>query len=276
MIVNAQVTPPTNGGRRKVADTRWVRNMAAFAIANGAERYSLFEVRWTVAADCLNPARVLYEGRPEGRAFTHPGAPTIARREHTRYADGFDHDTPMSLLMLTRCRKCEKCLRARANHWYLRAKGELACSERSWFGTLTLRPEEHYLAELRARAECARKSVAFDTLPPWEKFAHLHRANGPELTKWLKRIRKESGATLRYILVAEAHKSGLPHYHVLVHERGHVPVRERTLRLQWTLGHSKFNLVDGDPRSARYVCKYLAKAAEARVRASQHYGLLRS
>jgi len=52
-------------------------------------------------------------------------------------------------------------------------------------------------------------------------------------------------------------------------------IGERVLRRQWTLGFSKFNLVDEkDPRAAHYVCKYLSKTAEARVRASLQYGRL--
>jgi len=249
-------------------------------LVSASERLSIGSYFLDVSGDCLDPGRRTLSGLPPrgfGAWMSNSGTTVSLLRGFGTWAEPmFDRPLPVTLSISARCRKCAACLASRRRLWQARVAAEVRYSERSWFGTLTFRPEEHYLAELRARAECARKSVAFDTLPPWEKFAHLHRANGPDLTKWLKRIRKESGATLRYILVAEAHKTGLPHYHVLVHERGHVPVRERTLRLQWTLGHSKFNLVDGDPRSARYVCKYLAKAAEARVRASKHYGLLRS
>ena len=105
-----------------------------------------------------------------------------------------------------------------------------------------------------------------------QRFASIVAAQTPDVTKWLKRVRKESGAKLRYILVAEAHKSGLPHYHMLVHEQvGGGQVGERTLRKQWAMGFSKWNLVT-DKAPARYVCKYLTKAAAARVRASLNYG----
>lgn len=255
--------------------SRWVRNLAAHALSMGAERYGLLEVRWHCAGNCLLPVRTLFEGRPEGRVFTHFGsAGALPRREFTYYGDGHDYDVGMSLLLMSRCRRCEPCLKARAYSWSERAKWELGHARRTWFGTLTLRPEEHYLAECRARQELIARSVDFDGLRSEDQFKARHNAVGPELTKWLKRVRKESGATLRYLLVAEAHKTGLPHYHLLVHERSGSAVGERTLRRQWTLGHSKFNLVDeGDPRAARYVCKYLAKAAEARVRASIRYGL---
>jgi hypothetical protein len=80
---------------------------------------------------------------------------------------------------------------------------------------------------------------------------------------------------MRFLLVAEAHKTGLPHYHALIHEVDpERPVRSRILRQQWTLGFSQCKLVaQGDEtKSASYVAKYLAKSAAARVRASQGYG----
>lgn len=272
MISNAQLTPRE---ARRVVHTSWARALAAHALQMGAERYGLFEVRWDCSGGCEDPVRVLFEGRPEARPFTHRGARGLHAKAFTFYGDGFDRDQRMSVLMLTRCRRCRVCLRARQFMWSQRAKFELANSARTWFGTLTLRAEEHYLAELRARRDCKAQSTDFDKLSPEAQFKARHRAIAPELTLWLKRVRKESGASARYLLVAEAHKSGLPHYHVLVHEVGESDrIGERVLRRQWKLGHSKFNLVDaGDPRAARYVCKYLSKAAEARVRASLRYGV---
>lgn len=263
-------------GRRRVVHTSWVRKLAAHALAMGADRYGLYEVRWDTSGRCADPVRTYFEGRPEGRAFTHKGAAGLMRTpNYVFYGDGFDRDQIMAVLLLSRCRRCTPCLRARQFAWSQRAKFELGNASRTWFGTLTLTPDQHYLAELRARRELRRQSVDFDKLAPAEQFKARHRAIAPELTKWLKRIRKESGASLRYLLVAEAHESGLPHYHTLVHERSG-RCGERTLRGQWNLGFSKFNLVDaGDPRAAHYVCKYLSKAAEARVRASVRYGVPR-
>lgn len=272
-ISNAQLTPPD---RRRVVHSSWAKQLAHHALQMGAERYGLHEVRWDCSGGCEDPQRVLFEGRPEGRPFTHCGARGIHAREFTYFGDGFDRDQIISVLMYARCRKCRACLRARSYMWSQRAKYELSVASRTWFGTLTLRPEEHYLAELRARRDCLAASNDFDKLSPEAQFKARHRAIAPDLTKWLKRIRKESDALARYLLVAEAHKSGLPHYHILVHEvRESDRIGERTLRRQWTLGFSKFNLVDeGDPRAAHYVCKYLSKTAEARVRASLQYGRL--
>lgn len=146
---------------------------------------------------------------------------------------------------------------------------------RTWFGTLTLRPQEHFAALSRVRNRMAKSGEDFDTLSEEARFSALSGEIGKDITLWLKRVRKESGARLRYLLVSEAHKSGLPHFHCLVHEvSAEGPVAERTLRKQWKLGFAQFKLVaQGDEtKTARYVTKYITKSAITRVRASQGYG----
>lgn len=167
---------------------------------------------------------------------------------------------------------CDCCRRLKAALWTARAEAEVTTGPRNWFGTLTLSPAMHYQIVTRCRVRLRSGGTDFDSLSESEQFAERMTEIGREVTLWLKRIRKESGATLKYLLVAEAHKSGLPHLHVLMHEQeGSVPVRYRTLSTQWKLGFSKFNLVDGK-KAARYVCKYISKDAMARVRASLRYG----
>jgi hypothetical protein len=93
-----------------------------------------------------------------------------------------------------------------------------------------------------------------------------------EITKFLKRLRKESGARLRYMCVAEEHADGDPHWHVLLHEVSG-DVRKRSIQAQWKLGFSAAKLVDtSSGRAAAYPCKYLSKSIAARVRASIRYG----
>jgi hypothetical protein len=138
---------------------------------------------------------------------------------------------------------------------------------------------------IAASLRLAAQGVDFDDLPEAEQFRERHREIGPEITKWLKRVRKNSGASLRYVLVAEPHTGksgkgsganlGLPHYHLLIHEADESsPLRARHMRDSWSLGFSKVILVDQDAelRHAAYVAKYLSKSASARVRASQGYG----
>jgi hypothetical protein len=145
---------------------------------------------------------------------------------------------------------------------------------RTWFGTLTLSAQAQFQMMLQAGARTRRRGSDFQLLTPAAQFTARHQQINRELTLWLKRIRKESGSKFRYILVAEAHKSGLPHYHTLIHECEGKPIRHSMLKKQWKLGFSDFKLVaqDGDTRAAYYVAKYLAKSATARVRASQAYG----
>lgn len=172
-----------------------------------------------------------------------------------------------------RCRKCTGCLAYRRVLWTARAMDEVAAANRTWFGTLTFSPESQFI--IKCRAELAvqrRRREPFSSLRPSEQFVELCRYSNEEVTKFLKRVRKNSGVPLRYLLVSEAHKSGRPHHHVLLHEPGE-PVRKATLEAAWQkLGFSKFKLVDRDRGSAAYVCKYLSKDAQTRVRASQHYG----
>jgi len=227
-------------------------------------------IEWNVAPKCLSPRYVSIEGRGVRwgtSPFVDEPAPQLSY-----HADGMD-DPRCTLDIIVKCRQCEACLKQRASEWSYRAKSEIHASARTWFGTMTLRPQEHYLAQCRAMARLTSRAVRWDELSPAEQFQARHNEISKEITKWLKRIRKESGSRLRYLTVAEAHKSGLPHYHTLIHESFiGSPVGERTLRRQWTLGHSKFNLVEGSVH-AWYVAKYLAKASEARVRASIRYGL---
>lgn len=179
---------------------------------------------------------------------------------------------PITVQLFTRCRRCMWCKNQRAWLWMQRAASECKAAPRTWFVTLTLSPDEQYAASVRARASVTLKGVDFEGLRESEKFEERVKAIGRDLTLWVKRIRKNSGARIRILIVAERHKSGDPHFHALIHETEiDRPVRKSILRESWTLGYSAYKLVD-DPRSAAYVCKYLAKDASTRIRASFRYG----
>lgn len=165
------------------------------------------------------------------------------------------------------CRKCEVCLKKRANLWYFRAKTEIQMSVRTWLLTLTLSPDWHYYCECQAV-----KKYGYWSNTELGRLEQRHNIISAEITRYLKRVRKEAGVTLRFLLVLECHKSGLPHYHLLIHE----PcidecVRKRTLQSQWKWGFSDARLVDTCHAGA-YVAKYLNKSILARVRASIDYG----
>lgn len=271
---NAQVTPA-----RRVVHRSYVFGLMARALAQGGVRRSLAQVDWDVSAGCETPFVIELEGREDAPArYRNPNIydPTVQDivwfRDQFWFKEYVPASWPLTLVIETKCRRCPTCLRHRAAHWRIRAEGEINAAPRTWFGTLTLRPEEQFKAKLRAELRLSGGGTRFIDLSPDQQFSEVHREISRDLTLWLKRVRKESGAKLRYCLVAEAHKSGLPHYHVLVHEvNGSYPVKERTLRKQWIAGYSLFKLVT-DKRASRYVCKYLSKSSLARVRASIDYG----
>lgn len=253
----------------------------------GATRRSLSRFEWDCAGNCHFPHLTEMQSRPSGR---ETWSEAVARPAHPHEFNMFGRWTSRTQLkrvvlgatslagitlqldLWTRCRKCDRCRAQRAALWRMRAIAETSRAPRTWFGTLTLKPEEQLLSRLRAQARLAAEGVDWDTLGQGEQFsAHQSEVSG-ELTKYLKRLRKQTSSPFRYLLVAEQHKSGDPHYHVLIHEVDpDQPIRHAQISGQWKLGFSRFKLID-NANMAGYVCKYLSKSAKARVRASQRYG----
>jgi hypothetical protein len=194
---------------------------------------------------------------------------------------GMEAETPSVGTLRVRCRKCEECLRHRARLWAARARNEIDLSERSWFGTLTLSPENALRTQFAMETAATRQGWCLQELSKSDQFKKLVEQVSPEVTKFLKRIRRASGARLRYLCVAEPHDSaktsderrGVPHWHLLIHENlGRVT--ERQLSCGWRYGWSQFRLVDrADSRTPFYLTKYLTKSeTAARLRASIDYG----
>jgi len=215
---------------------------------------------WDISGSCEKPQTRELHARPL----------IMSGREYLSQRGG---QTPLTMILHTRCRQCATCLRLRSREWRLRAVEEMRDSARTWFGTLTLRPAAQHLMLSQARQRLWSGGTDFDALSPAEQFAERMTEIGKEVTRYLKRVRKESGARVRYLLVAERHKSGFPHLHIMVHEADiDRPVRYATLASQWKLGFVHFKLAH-DTKTAAYVCKYISKALLARVRASLRYGL---
>lgn len=209
---------------------------------------------------CSEPVTIFLTGRPmkKGKAI------------HTVSVDA-PESIPQLVEMQVPCRKCENCLRRRSAHWRMRAIAVVKQSNRTWFGTLTLNPDQHFRVAAACRIAAARNGDDFDMFPPERQFAERHRCISREITLYLKRLRKYSGAEIKFLCVVEAHKTGLPHYHMLVHEVKAAPhVRHKLLTAQWRVGFSQWKLVTED-RQVSYVTKYLAKSMQARVRASIDY-----
>jgi len=229
---------------------------------------------------------------------------------------------PLMIRGTARCRKCEACMRNRAWFWRSRAIAEYATWPVSCFGTLTLRPEEHYRFDAMIETgSVGRPAVRLRDLSATEAFGTRVSAIGTEITNWIKRLRKgdkeHKDCRLRYLIVAEMHNGAQtsdemrhrPHFHVFLHEMkssslfSGSPIRalvdgkdvdwerkwykpekgvwrygaflrdESFVRAQWTLGHTKFQFAESE-KAAWYICKYLTKTLDCRVRSSQLYGLL--
>lgn len=276
LIITAQVTPA-----RRVLHGSYVVGLMDRALAAGGVRRSLTHVHWDASASCETPQVIEFEGRwnPGDRLSVKREGHKVIHHRKVWVDRGVRHEVtplqtppPVCLTMEVRCRRCSTCLRARASVWRQRCRQEIGAAERTWFGTLTLRSEEQFRLAMQAEGRVERGGSRWEELSDSERFRARAAEASRELTLWLKRIRKESEATLRYCLVVEAHKSGDPHWHCLVHEvPGGGSVKERTLRQQWKLGFSKFTLIE-DEGAAGYVAKYLSKSVLARVRASIDYG----
>lgn len=264
MVTLADVNRRRSSGARPTPRTYTaVRGLAAKALANGGARSSPTAFSWNVAGNCESPVHREWSAKPYQRdTFSEIACPkhSIAGTIPT-----------MTVELEVPCRNCQRCLARRASAWRMRAIAETRVWPRTWFGTLTLRPEVAFRTRLAAEVNSAKRAVPLEAESDDRKFAAHVKAIGPEVGKFLKRVRKNTGARIRYLLVAEAHKSGVPHFHMLVHQCDlGVPVRYDDLKSQWDLGFSSWKLTD--ERTASYVCKYLAKSLRARVRASQAYG----
>lgn len=268
MIAIAQLTPPSTARGQSLRTYRnHGRELSRRALAAGASqrvfrdgRTALRSISWPMAQGCQNPRSIEVRARPHSDLLRDVG------------------ETSYGLDLEVRCRQCDNCLRSRSRQWALRATSEVSRSARTWFVTLTLSPTQRWRARMEAVARFARtgghpKYPSFESLPPAAQFQAIHAEISREITRYLKRIRKAiEPYRLRYLLVTERHKSGDPHYHLLVHELVRDTIKWSPLDSRWRFGFVKAKLVANSVKSARYVTKYLSKSALSRVRASQRYG----
>lgn len=197
---------------------------------------------------------------------------------HARYGvDPRKRVKPWWIFMTVPCRKCEHCLRTRAQCWRQRALQEYsACSAaggRTWLVTLTYSPDYWVQLLALARSYCSMQGVNFDELPDMEKFRACVAETGGEFDRFGKRIRgTRPPRPFRYLWVSERHKSGVLHWHGLVHECDpELPLRKAHIQRAWYCGFSNVKLVKTQG-AALYVTKYISKEVHMRVRASQMYG----
>lgn len=225
---------------------------------------------WDVAGGCQSPVCVERFARPpKQRNSTSQNASGIWFRGA---AEPTGLGVPLTITMWAPCRKCSYCLKRRGAQWRDRARFETDTAQRTWFCTWTLSPDRQYHFLSEARAALSATGTDFEEVSNAEQFQRVCWRIGRRFTLGLKRLRKNTGADMRFLIVAERHKSGAPHFHGLIHEQhGSPAITHAALKRDlWHEGFVNYKLAD--PASAAYVTKYLTKSAEARVRASIRYG----
>lgn len=214
-------------------------------------------MRADLAGDCQHPVLVHQRSRPN-----QPNEKFVVVRKKAG-------NVPFDLEYWVRCRMCEKCMAARSARWRYRIADEVSAAGRTWLLSLTFRPDVHQKALDALRHRLDKSGVDLASYDDLERFKLLADALGKYGTLYFKRLRK-ADCQFRYVFVAEAHKTGLPHFHALIHETGD-PVRHSALVGAWEWGFIHAKLVQ-DVAQAAYVAKYLSKTMGARVRASIQYG----
>lgn len=244
----------------KPMDIRGVQRLMLRALEAGAKRPTWMRAVWDVAGDCESSRGVEQYARPappSGRSWV-----SVPR-----------HGTPLVVELHVRCRHCLKCLKHRRRLWAARAAAEVGASKRTWFGTLTYAPPSYFLALSQARALMRERGVRTGDKASEDRY--VAKVMGRHVTLYLKRLRKLSGAGLRFIAVMEAgDKTGRLHWHLLIHEASDVTITKAQLDGEWGQGFTQWKLVETEQRSkaAAYIAKYLTKALQGRIRASQKYG----
>lgn len=184
-----------------------------------------------------------------------------------------------TLSLAVRCRKCDGCRKERRMMWTERAAREWRQSTRTWFVTLTMRPEEHYKLQCQVAADVAEEGGELDAMPRQERLARVLGAYKAIMDRYLMRLRtglRTRGwhqVQFRYLWVPEPHKSGAIHFHMLLHEVSEdMPLVKARIEAAWGYGFISSKLVKTE-EAARYVTKYLGKHHyEGRLNVSTKYG----
>lgn len=246
---------------------RGLRDLTSRAISYGASRIegsNSFE--WDVRSYCE---------KPFNRTLHARGYPVAMQK----YKSSVNPGTLTLHMQGLPCRKCAKCRYIKSAFWADRIIRENAMTDRNWFVTLTLSPEEHhrvFMEEIAYRNSRGWRDDDFDK--PDAEWRLRCDGVSKLLTKYLKRVRKplagEDHIGLRYVAVTEPHKNGLPHLHLIMHERAGKLTYRRICDRWDRHGLSDASLVRDPVKSGHYVAKYLTKQLTSRIRASQHYGEL--
>lgn len=260
------------GYDRELSRAKFI-NLFRTAIAGGAVALTRASWQWDISGDCRKPVIVscFY------RSYTEPDHKRVAKQQMSKGRH--------TLEMHVRCRKCPECKGQRRRMWAARSIVEHSRAMRTWFCTLTFKPEVVLKSKYAAILSCSRRAVDYDSLNTLEQFAEDVKIHNEHLTLFLKRLRKRIADRekqrghpvpknfLRYVACAEAHKSGVVHFHINIYEcHLTAQVKWKDIAKAWMqYGHMKANLVTSLSRAC-YASKYVSKNLEVRVRASQGFG----
>ena len=204
-----------------------IRKLVLDALARGkTSDHRHWEVDY--AKFCEDPVKLYFEG---------PTKVTYSRKYAGRIRKSVSAWVP--------CRKCYTCRKISQFNWTSRAMVETAAAGRTWFVTLTYRPDEIQRILVGTAHRLDSRGTPFDALPERTRFGHMTTYAAPDVTRWLKRIRHHTKMrkAFRYMLVCEKHcghgrHHGYPHFHLLVHEPTIFrTLTERLLRREWRERH---------------------------------------
>jgi hypothetical protein len=251
--------------------------LAIKALKSGAEMCSSTRIEWSIQGSCAAPVNIVHFARPEGKGFKFDKRVLVVAPGKPK---------PLEITIKVPCKRCIRCTAKRKAMWAARAIAEhrlaIGMGCRTWFATLTCSPVYLHNRRSMLRLKWAMKGSDFDAMSQGRQFIELDRVIYRDISKYLKRLRKGRigerlcpPAEFSFMCVTEAHQSGEPHYHMLIHERyAFEAIRQDALiGANWKGGFTYFKLVSDDPQHAAYCCKYLAKS-QARVRASINYGII--
>lgn len=234
------------------------------------------DIVWKMAGNCTAPAK-------------------ISTKSQEVYYNGKLNMLPRWVTLVVRCRKCVQCRLTRSWVWSDRAALEAAKGGRVWWCTFTLKPELQYIAELQAIEQAKNEGDEFWRLDARKQFALRTKYCRIHLSKMFWRMRKglrtgyfnknivDIGGkaqaeiipplNFRYMVVAEPHQSGNPHFHALIYEQGPTQIKSNWLNHYASItGHSSFELARSPVKCSRYITGYLSKSPISIISASLGFG----
>lgn len=193
----------------------------------------------------------------------------IAKGKHNERPSNIA-DTGLSRSVWVACRRCPGCRAFIRRMWIARCLREYSNAKRTWFCTLTFKPDTTLEMDEKAVKRCFSSGQLVDT--PEGHYTFLASEANKYLTDYLKRLRgRKSKGLFRYFAVVEPTKRFIPHFHLLLFEQAET-LTKAYLQEKWAQnGFSVVKLVD-DKRAIVYCTKYIQKEAQARVRASLGFG----